>query len=488
MSRPKRITQQAVEKNVQQQRSQDAQRREMNAYADENAKLLSVADMQSKVDVRRRQTQQQSCRNDQQYQDRIEEENNNIRLMQRTITQNYDIASELNREASEEQRRGLEMQRICEDSEELKELEQALKIAYLNKERAAQYEDKILRSVREQERIEAIEDQMEYDRRRAVKAEGDKIGAQKDKFTEQRFVLQRQMREKEQLLVEATKKTVLDKQMVDEIVDRINQEDEDDYRKKKNMQLATAKMVREYEEQRQREVASAKAANKAEEERMMSYNKTVMARTEGVAAKKQAKRDEEDRILQKIVEDVAHKKREEDEFNELRDMLWEEELEEKRAREQRSRRDRQKEMKREMMDANSHMLASKADTRHKEMENEARMVSIMRRKFAEDEAKERADEENRRQIKIQHKTHIEKQLMYNKNLYDDEKAREIMISSEDARKEEYKKRVIQEARKRLLEEHASKLQGYLPGRVFANTNEYQQYQQRSSSQDSRDRY
>jgi hypothetical protein len=44
----------------------------------------------------------------------------------------------LDKEASENNRKVLEMQRICDESPELKELERALKLAYLNKERAAQ--------------------------------------------------------------------------------------------------------------------------------------------------------------------------------------------------------------------------------------------------------------------------------------------------------------------------------------------------------------
>lgn len=358
------MTQALVEKNVHHQRSLDAQRREMTAFADDNAKLLSVADRQSKIEVLRRQAQQQSCRDEQRYQDQIDEERGIRMLTKRINTQNQDLLTELNREATEDQRRSMQMQRICEESVELKELENALKIAYLNKERAAQFEDKLLRSNREQDRIDAIEDQMEYDRQHAVRADADKIAAQRENYTQQRFVLQRQMKEKEAQLVEARQQTVLDKEMVDKIVRKINQDDENDYRKRKDMQLKTAKMVRDFEDQRQREVAAAKMAMKAEEDKMMSYNRSMMERSEGVAAKKQAKKEKEDRILAGIVEEVAQKRREEEEFTELRDMLWEEELEEKRAKEQRDRRDRQTAMKREMMDANSHLLATKVQTRH----------------------------------------------------------------------------------------------------------------------------
>lgn len=473
--RPKRITSQAIEKNVRAQRALDAQRRDLNAFAAENAKLSSVANAQSKIEVRRREQQQISCRNEQQYEDRIREGNDHRKLMERMVSQNNALAAEIDRESQDDERRRIEMQRICDEAPELKELEQALKIAYLNKERAVQYEQKLLLAQREQERIQAIEEDMEYDRLRAIAAEGDKQGDQKRKFLEQRAILQKQMREKEEELEEARRQTERDREMVNDIVRRINDEDESDFRKRREMQAATAEMVRNFEEQRKREVLAARAAAKAEEDKILSYNKAVEARNEGVAALKQAKRDEDDRILQKIVEEAARKKAEEDEFNMLRDMLWEEELEAKRAAEQKGRQDRQSQMKREMMDANTLMLARKEEVKKRDMETEAMMVSMMRKKFAEDEAKEQSEEHHRRQAKLHHKDLIRQQLDDRRSMMDDEKALEAEIAAENARREDYRKKVVQEARKRLLEEHATKLQGFLPGTVFANENEYHEY-------------
>ena len=475
MQRPKRITNQAIEKNVRAQRALDAQRRDLNAFAAENAKLSSVANAQSKIEVRRRELQQIACRNEEQYEDRIREANDHRNLMQRMVSQNNALAAEIDREAQEEERKRIEMQRICDESPELKELEQALKIAYLNKERAVQYEQKLLLAQREQERIQAIEEEMEYDRLRAIAHEGDKHGEQKKKFMEQRAILKRQMQEKAEELAEARRQTERDREMVNDIVRRINDEDESDLRKRREMQAATAQMVRDFEEQRKREVASAKAAAKAEEDKILSYNRAVEARNEGVAALKQAKRDEEDRILKKIVEEAALKKAEEDEFNMLSDMLWEEELEAKRAAEQKGRQDRQAQMKRDMMDANTLMLARKEETKRRDVETEAMMVAMMRKKFAEDEAKERAEEEHRRQSKLHHKDLIRQQLDDRRHMFDSEKALEADIAAENARREEYRKRVVQEARKRLLEEHAMKLQGFLPGTVFSDENEYREY-------------
>jgi hypothetical protein len=52
--------------------------------------------------------------------------------------QNSRLAEELQRRRAETARSSMEVQRICAESEELKELEQRLKLAYLNKERSAQ--------------------------------------------------------------------------------------------------------------------------------------------------------------------------------------------------------------------------------------------------------------------------------------------------------------------------------------------------------------
>ena len=62
MSRPPRITGQQVEHNVQQQRILDVQRHQLSLFAAENNKLLSEARAQAKVEIRRRQAEQDSCR------------------------------------------------------------------------------------------------------------------------------------------------------------------------------------------------------------------------------------------------------------------------------------------------------------------------------------------------------------------------------------------------------------------------------------------
>lgn len=459
------------------QREQDVRQQDLAAFGKESANLISAANAQTKIDMQRRLIQQQVCRTEQLQEEKLRKDLYEKKYHELTISQNQALSNELDKDAADRERRLREIQQICEESPELRELQSILKIAYLNKERAAQYEEKILLATKEQERIQAIEDQMEYERLRAIRSESDKDKEKKKLFENQREVLQKQISEKQQQLLEARRQIDVERQMVDEIIQRINNEDEADYRKRKEKQAATALMVRNFEEQRKREVQLKKAAEKAEEDRIAAYNRAMEARNEGVAAKKQAKKDEEDRILQQIVEETERKRKEQEEFNDLRDLLWEEELEAKRVEEAEGRRLKQFQMKQEMMEANSQIKRSKELQKLQEAETEAKLVALMRQKFSDDEAKERAEEEARRRSKLHHMSLVERQRLDRKSMYEQEKLGELQQLEEARNREEYRKKVIQEARRRLLQEHAQKLDSFMPSKAFESREEYESFQQ-----------
>jgi hypothetical protein len=478
--RPVRITTEAVERNIRQQRDIEHQRHQLAAFGKENANLLSVASSQAKIEQQRRLTQQQSSRNEQIFEEQMKKSTYDRKIKDLTASQNQALAAELDKEAADNERRRREVQKICEDAPELRELEKMLKIAYLNKERAAQYEEKIALAMREQERIQTIEDEMEGERIRMMQRESNADLERKKKFVEQRAVLQGQINERRERLREAQQQIERDRATVDEIMHKIQQEDEDEFRTRREKQAATAKMVKDFEVQRQHEMEARRAAERAEEERIALYQRAMEARNEGIAAKKQAKKEEDDRILRQIVEETERKRKEEEEFNALRDLLWEEELEAKRSADVAERRNKQIRMRDEMLAANAEMMKFKQVQRLKDAENEARLVSLMRQKFAQDEAKERAEEEERRRQKAHHMSLIERQKDERKYLYEKEREEEARLMKEAQDREEYRKQVIQEARKRLLEEHASRLRGFLPNKVFDSREEYEQFRNAST--------
>ena len=60
-----------------------------------------------------------------------------------------DLAKELQRQKVDRERKRREIEKICEESDELKELQEKIRLAYLNKERSAQLAEKQYRKQQE---------------------------------------------------------------------------------------------------------------------------------------------------------------------------------------------------------------------------------------------------------------------------------------------------------------------------------------------------
>ena len=480
MSRPQKITTQMIEKQIKNQRDLDVYRHQLETFSAENAKLLSAANAQSKVEVNRKITYHNMCEKEREYEQRIYETQKLARLQQREAEQNTALATQLDRETAENERKAIEIQRILNEAPEIKELERCLQIANLNKERATQHMEKVARENFEKEREQAIEDKMEHDRQIGLKADQAKL-ENAEMWEETRVILQRQLKERDDMRLEAKRQVEIDRATVDAVVRKVQEEDAESYRKMKDEQKKTSAMMKAAEEQARKEKSDRAAALKAEEDEIAAYNKALDARGAGEKQKKADKKAAEDAILAKIVAETEAKRKAEQEFADLRDALWEEELEAARAADTKARADKAYNMRQEMMEANQRMMASKAVQREAEAVEEARMLALMRQKFAADEAKERKEEDDKKSAKAHHMTLIEKQTAERKVMYDKEKEQEEAFLAEGRAREDYRQRVIREARRKLLAEHAQKLAGYMPGGILKNPEDIKAYQDALSS-------
>ena len=214
----------------------------------------------------------------------------------------------------------------CSQSEELKELEKKLKLAYMNKERAAQHEEKVVLSRMEREQNQAIDDAMEVDRQYMVAAELEKEKARRLVGLEQKSVLQVQIRERSAANEEAKLEAVRDKAMVDEIVAKIEAEDARDLAIKERHKEETRAVIRAYAVQRREEVAAKKRAEAEAQAEIKRHLDALAARNAGVAEARAAKEAAAAAAFASIAEEAERKRLEEDEMNRLRDILYEEEL------------------------------------------------------------------------------------------------------------------------------------------------------------------
>ena len=95
-------------------------------------------------------------------------------------------------------------------------------------------------------------------------------------------------------------------------------------------------------------------------------------------------------------------------------------------------------------------------------EEEQKLVQDMLKKFAQDEEMERHLLMQKMEAKDRFVELAKKQREERARLYLDEREREEAEAKASMAEEEYRQRIIAEARRRLLEQHAKHLKGFLP--------------------------
>lgn len=457
-----RITSSHVDAIMAAARRRDEKMEAMVTYTEDNQKLAHAAKAEIDIANRRRAQHMSAVQAEERVSAMIEHAEYAARNEERLTEQNKLLAAEFERRRTERERKEREIQRICQESEELRDLERHLKTAYMNKERAAQHEERVILNRIEREQQQAIEDAMEVDRQTMQAAEREKEKARKFVGLEQKAILHMQMEEREELLRQAKMEAARDKELVDEIVAKLEAEDSVKAAIIEKNKNETRAIIKAYEIQRKQEVLDAKAAYEAEEAEIKAHLDAMAKRNEGVAQKRADKEAAQAAAFKQIAEEAEKKRLEEDELARLRNLLWEEELEAKRKAEEDGRIAARANQKVEMARANEQMLASKAAQREIDMAEENRLVNLMLKKFAEDEEKERKAAQRREDNRARYKHEIEEQQQQRLQMYEKEKAAELEGVNYGKEEEEYRKAVVAEARRRLLEEHAKRLHGFLP--------------------------
>ncbi|OQR85910.1 meiosis-specific nuclear structural protein 1, partial [Thraustotheca clavata] len=381
---------------------------------------------------------------------------------QRTKEQNDSIARALEEERRVNERREREIQRICESSEELRELESMLKVAYVNKERAVQQAERETLCQIERTREKTIETQMEYDRQRAEVDMAAKEIAKRAEAVVAKQSIQQQMLDRLKLYEESAKEAQIDKSKVDAIMQQIEAEDRLEQEKRENYVVQTRALIEDCKKQREVEKEEAARREREEDQRIAQYSKHVEQRQEGIKVKLAEKKKREDEMFQAVEAEIQRQRKEEEEFARLRDQLWEEEMLEAHREKARIKMLQKQKDKEEMIRSNEEQqrLKSKiiADQKAKEDEYNAYLKS----KYASEERREMEMEIFRRKQKGEYKQAIADQNALKQQMYQLELEKERMESTRIAEEEAFKKQIVEEAKRRILQEHAQSLQGYLP--------------------------
>lgn len=465
------MTQQSIEKLETQRRASEAQNKELLNYVGDNTRLSHAAKNEIRVSQARRANTMARVAAENMVAQKLSEQEYNGRMNKVIFEQNSKLATEISLRNAENERMEREIQRMCDTSEELKELERKLNIAYVNKERAAQHQEALLLKSLEQAREMAIDDQMEYERQLYIKKEMDKEDGRREKMMEQKSVLQKQILDRQVLAVEAREEAERDKEMVQAIVAKINEQDRLEIEERNHKKEETRALVKFFQEERERKKMQILEEERQAEAEIKAYYDLLAQRLKEEEDAKKAAEAEKKRRWAKVVAETKSQNQDKEEFSLLRDMLWEEELEAKRIADDKERVRKREEDKRKMMAENQKQLANKKKMIEEMEAEEERLVQVMLAKFAKDEEVEKAKQAQRLDMKNQYMQNIKGQREQRLKLYQFEKDKELAERDYAGEMEEYRLRVVAEARKRLLSQHAAKLKGFLPKGAIQNEEE-----------------
>jgi len=460
-----------VEAKVEKERTLEARQAGLEKMLWENNILAGHGKSEHVVEKKRMACEREEMMREQMMDQRyVQEEQDRVKRQQLTQMEEK-IANELERRHALRIREEQDRKRICESSEELRSLKEKLHAAQVTKQRSMQIVEKQKRFVEERQRDELMAVAMEEDRLKQLEMQAIVEMEKEGQRTKARDIQHQQIRDKEALRIEALQEFEKERAMVEEVVQKIREEDDEQEamraeRKAETRQHLQDFMVQQAEWRREQDRRAAE-----ENEKIEDYARMKRAREAALEEEKQRLEEEKKRILNAMIGEQEAKSKQQEELDYLRNELYQEEYEA-----QIRQREKEAEMKRiadraEMLRAYEHQMALKEEKMRIEREEEERIRQQLLAKFAEDDRIEQMNQQRRRMKVQDHKREVERLIDMRRAMYDEERSKEREI--EEALSEGEKKRavIIEEERQRLLKEYARELKDFLPKGTLETEND-----------------
>ena len=356
----------------------------------------------------------------------------------------------------------LQKEIIINDSDEIKELKDAIEHAKLNKVLSRQMnqnlilrKQKLIKEAEEEELVlKEIEDQKKKDE---IEKEKKKI-----EFLKNREINLQQIREKKLQQEEAEKEYERDKKLVDDIVNKMIEEDiatkKEDQRKKEINKLYMQNAYKERDIIKQKEAEK----EKLQEEAIQKYHESVALREKHVAQKKNDLQKQKDKIFNKLCEEEAKRKAEQDYWDTVRSELHMEQDYKKTKLKEKEEEEKRQKMKDDVINSALKQMQFKEMKKKEEEANDAAFREKLLEKYAEDEKLEKEKQEKQRQQLIDIQNAIKKQKEEKYFQYQKQREKELNEYNKYKQEQDAKKYIIEQEKIRLLKENEELLKKYYP--------------------------
>ena len=357
----------------------------------------------------------------------------------------------------------MELNKLFNENLEIKDIKDCIHQANLNKFRAQQINENHVRRLQNlMKDTEADEEVLRAYEREKKLAEEEEAKKQQDRF-KVKYLIQQQMREKEELQKqEAQKEYLRDKQEVDDIINRIKEEDlaalKEDQRKKA--------IARSYMENAYAEKAARKQQEKENErlrkEQERKYHEDVAKREAEHNSKKAAVQFEKDKIFDKLCQEKAQQQAEADYWENVRNELHSEQENRKARLQELEEKEKLQRQKEEMLASAIAQMKEKEQRKKDAEAEEAKFKQHLMEIYAQDEKLEQYNKQKRMQKMLDLKAEAEKQWQMKKAQYEAQREKEIAELEKEKRYQESLRYLIEQEKARLIKENEELLKKYYP--------------------------
>mmetsp|Transcript_17979 Transcript_17979/g.41974 ORF Transcript_17979/g.41974 Transcript_17979/m.41974 type:complete len:489 (-) Transcript_17979:128-1594(-) len=383
------------------------------------------------------------------------------------------LANELAKQKSASIREEMKKRRICDGSEEIRNLKERLHAAQVTKERAQQLMQKQVSAHKDRVSELIIAEHMENQRLEQLELVH-KLDIEKMKQRERvKIVNQQQIARKEATRQEAQVEYDKEKLQVDDLVRKIQEEDHADAVARAQKAEETKEQLKEFAIQQKARQAEADRRDAEEIRKIEEYANHKAEREQIEADRKAEEAREKERRFYGVFSAIQNRNKEREELEQLRNDLYQEEWEAMMQKREEVAMRKKLEDREDMRQAFVLQMKMKEEKREREKEEELKMRQVLLDKFAQDDRIEQMNDQKRRMKVLEHIREVDRLCELRRQLYVEQREKERGVLAKLQEEEQERHKIIEEERKKLLMQHAPYLKDFLPKGTMESWEDFQ---------------
>ena len=355
---------------------------------------------------------------------------------------------------------------IINESPEIKELKDAIEHAKLNQILARQMNQNMLlrkqKLIKEAEEEELVLQEIENEKKRKREEEEKK----RVEFIKNREINLQQIRDRKLMQEQAEKEYERDKQLVDDMIKKMQEEElaalKEEQRKKdiNKMFMQNAFKERDVIKKKEREL------DKKQDEDIRKYHEEIERREKNLIKKKNDLQQIKDKIFNKLCDEEAKRKAEQDYWDNVRADLHVEQDLKKMKEKQKEEEERRNKMREDVVNSALEQMKFKAMKKKEEEELDEKFRQKLLEKYKQDEKVEKDRQEKQKQKLIEIQNEIQKQRELKYLQYQKQKEKELYEINKSKEEEDARKYIIEQEKRRLFKENEELLKKYYPSGYY----------------------